>query len=94
MVVIGFGPGRIRPPIDLQLETKIKKNLLLRNHKAKSFHILCVAMYNGPLHKSCLSCPWGPYGPRPGVVMGKTLKKSSSPKPQCPKLSYLVCSNV
>ena len=58
-------------PIDLQWEN-IKKNLLLRNHKAQSFHILCVAMYNRPLYKSCLPCPWGPYGPRPEGVMGKT----------------------
>ena len=27
-----------------------------------SFHILCVAMYSGPLYKSCQPCPWGPYG--------------------------------
>ena len=53
---------------------KTLKNLLLRNHKAQSFHILCVAMYSGPLYKSCQRCPWGPYGPRPGDVMGKTLK--------------------
>ena len=49
-------------------------NLLLRNHKALSFHILFVAMYSGPFYKSCQLCPWGPYGPRPGGVMGKTLK--------------------
>ena len=61
-------------PIDLQWE-KHKKNLLLRNHKAQSFHILSVAMYSGPLYKSCQLCPWGPYGPRPGGVMGKTFKK-------------------
>ena len=30
---------------------KHKKNLLLRNHKAQSFHILFVAMYSGPLYK-------------------------------------------
>ena len=54
---------------------KHKKNLLLRNHKTQSFHILCVAMYSGPLYKSYQPCPWGPYGPRPGRgggVMGKT----------------------
>ena len=60
-------------PIDLQWE-KHKKNLLLRNHKAQSFHILSVAMYSGPLYKSCQPCPWGPYGPRPGGVLEKTLK--------------------
>ena len=80
-------------PIDLQWE-KHKKNLLLQNYKAQSFHILSVAMYSGPLYKSCQPCPWGPYGPRPGGVMRKTLKQSSSPKPQDPKLSYFVCSNV
>ena len=52
----------------------IKKNLLLRNHKAQSFHILSVAMYRGPLYKSCQPCPWGPYGPCLGGVMRKTLK--------------------
>ena len=51
---------------------KTSKNLLLRNHKAQSFHILSVAMYSGPLYKSCQPCPWGPYVPRPGGVMGKT----------------------
>ena len=79
-------------PIDLQWE-KHKKNLLLRNHKAQSFHILSVAMYSGPLYKSCQPCPWGPYRLRPGGgggVMGKNFKKSSSPKPQGPKLSYFV----
>ena len=30
---------------------KYKKNLLLWNHKAKSFHILCVAVFSGPLYK-------------------------------------------
>ena len=80
-------------PIDMQWE-KHKTNLLLQNHKAQSFHILCVAMYSGPLYKSCQPCPWGPYGPCPRVVMGKTLKKSSSPKPQGPELSCFVCSNV
>ena len=48
------------------------KNLLLQNHKAQSFHILSVAMYSGPLYKSCQPCPCGPHGPRPGGVMGKT----------------------
>ena len=42
------------------------KNLLLQNHKAQSFHILCVAMFSGPLYKSCQSCPWGQKWPRPG----------------------------
>ena len=60
-------------PIDLQWE-KQKKNLLLQNHKAQSFHILFLAMYSGPLYKSCQLCPWGPYGPCPRGVMGKTKK--------------------
>ena len=83
-------------PIDLQWE-KHKKNLLLRNHKAQSFHILSVAMYSGPLYKSCQPCPWGLYRPRPGGGGGswvKHKKKSSSLKPQGPELSYFVCSNI
>ena len=31
-------------------------------------------MYIGPLYKSCQPCPWGAYRPRPGGVMGNTLK--------------------
>ena len=69
----GHAPGGSLAPIDLQWE-KHKKNLLLQNHKAQSFHILSVAIYSGPLYKSCQPCPWGLYGPRPGGVMGKTLK--------------------
>ena len=60
--------------IDLQWE-KHKKNLLLRNHKALSFHILYVAMYSGPLYKSCQPCPWGPYGPSFRGRHGKNFKK-------------------
>ena len=61
-------------PIDLQWE-KHKKKFLLRNHKAQNFHIMSVAMYSGPLYKSCQPCSWDPYGPCPGGgggVMGKT----------------------
>ena len=58
----------------LTMGKKIKKNLLLRNHKAQSFHILSGAMYSVPLYKSCQPCPWGPYGACPGGVMGKTFK--------------------
>ena len=36
---------------------KTKKNLLLQNKKVQSFHILYVAMYSGPLYKSCQPCP-------------------------------------
>ena len=56
-------------PIDLQWE-KHKKNLLLRNHKAQSFHILCVAIYSVPLYKSIRAPPWG----GGEGVMGKTKK--------------------
>ena len=45
---------------------KHKQILLLQNHKAQSFHILYVAMFSGPLYKSCQSCPWGQKWPRPG----------------------------
>ena len=86
-------PRGLLPPIDLQWK-KHKKNLLLRNHKAQSFHILSVAIYSGPLYKSCQPCPWGPYGPRPGGGGGghrKNFKKSSSPKPQGPKSFYILC---
>ena len=52
---------------------KTLKNILLRNHKAQSFHIFCVAMYSGPLYKSCQPFPWGLYGVgEGGGVMGKT----------------------
>ena len=75
----GFGAGQIRTLISMATDGshrltmgKTSNYLLLRNHKAQSFHILCVAMYNGPLYKSCLPCPWGLHGLRPGGVMGKT----------------------
>ena len=46
-----MGPTRLSlASITLQWEN-IKKNLPLRNHKAQSFHILCVAMYSTPLYK-------------------------------------------
>ena len=45
-----------------------KHKNLLRNHKAQSFQILCVAMYNGPLYKSCQPCPWGLNRSRPRGV--------------------------
>ena len=56
---------------------KHKKNLLLRNHKAQSFHILCVAIYSVPLYKSCQPCPCGPHGPHPGGVMMKIVMYDS-----------------
>ena len=56
-------------PIDLQWE-KHKKKSSFRNHKDQSFPILCVAMNEGPLYKSCQWwCPWSPYRPRPGGTM-------------------------
>ena len=68
-VVLGFGPGSIRTLVSMATDSSHRltmgkniKYLLLPNHKAQSFHILCVAMYYGPLYKSCQPCPWGPYG--------------------------------
>ena len=66
---------------------------LLRNHKAQSFYILYVAMCSGPLYKSCQMCP-GSIQAQPSGRHGKSIKKSSSPKPQGPELSYFVCSNI
>ena len=128
--------GFIRAPPWGRHQKNIKKNLLLQNHKAQSFHIFYVAMcsgplhkscqpcpmgfkmalpqgvisshrqtmektkkiffsettrpralamYSGPLYKSCQLCPWSPYVPRPAGVMGKNIKKSSTPKPQGPE---------
>ena len=62
-----WGGGSIAP-LDLQLE-KHKKNLLLRNHMAQSFHILCGLMYNTLLYKCCQQCPWGPNRPCPRHVI-------------------------
>ena len=99
--MLGFRPGGIRTLVSMATDSshrltmgKTYKNLLLCNHKAKSLHILCAAISSGPLHKSCQPCPLGPYGPRPGGVMGKIYKKSSSLKPHGQELSYFVCSNV
>ena len=75
-VVFGFGPGLIRTLVSMATDSShrltmgkvyIKKNLLQRNHKAQSFHTLCVAMYSGPLYKSCQPCPCGLYRPHPEV---------------------------
>ena len=52
---------------------KLPKNLL-RNRKTQSFHILCVAMYSGPLYKSCKPCPGVHTGPAPGMSWEKTFK--------------------
>ena len=98
-VALGFVLGRKRTLVSMATDSshrltmgKHKKNLL-RNFKAQSFYILCVAMYSRPLYKSCQPCPCGSYGPRPGGIMGKT-KKYCSPTPQGPELSYFVPSNV
>ena len=48
---------------------KTLKNLLLRNHMAQSFHMLCGPMYNTLLYKCCQRCPWGPYRPCPRHVI-------------------------
>ena len=79
-VALGFVLGRKRTLVSMATDNsyrltmgKHKKNLL-RNFKAQSFHILCVAMYSGPFYKSCQPCPWGSYRPRPGGIMGKTKK--------------------
>ena len=45
--------------------------LLLRNHKAQSFHSLFVAMYSGPLCNYCQPCPWVHTGPAPGASWEK-----------------------
>ena len=52
-----------------------EKNLL-RNNKAQSFHILHVAMYSGPLYKSCQQCPGVYTGPAPGASWEKHKKKN------------------
>ena len=102
--MLGFGPGRFRTLVSMATDnshrlTTGKKNLLLQNHKAQSFHILRVAMCSGPPYKSCQPCPWGQKGPARGPlapidIQWEKHKKSSSPKPQGPELSYFVCSNV
>ena len=72
---VNRAPGVHTGPAPWPSWGKYNKNLLLRNHKSQTFHILCVAMYSGPLYKSCQPCPWGPYRPRPGGVMGQNIKK-------------------
>ena len=53
--MLGFGPGRIRTLVSMATDSSNRftmgKNIknLLQNHKAQSFHILCVAMFDGPL---------------------------------------------
>ena len=73
---------------------KHKTNLLLRNHKAQSFHILCVAMYSGPLINPANCVPGVNTDPAPGASWEKRKIKYSSPKPQGPELLHFVCSNV
>ena len=76
--MIGFEPDGIRTLVSMATDSSHRltmgetyKNRLLSNHKAKSFHIFCVAMSSGPLQKSCQPCPWGPYRPRQGASWGK-----------------------
>ena len=61
-------------PIDLEWEKHKKKIIFSKTTRPRAFNILCAAMYSGPLYKSCQLCPWGPYRPRPGGIIGKTLK--------------------
>ena len=75
--MLGFGPCRIRTLVSMATDSSHR--LTMGKHKKKSssqkphgFHILCEAMSIGPFHKFCQPCPWGPYGPRPWGVMGKT----------------------
>ena len=79
------GPGGHYLP-DSQWE-KHKKNLLLRNHKAQSFHILCVAMYSGSLYKSCHMCPWGSILAPPRGQHGKKIFISETTRPR----AFLFC---
>ena len=44
---------------------KLKKNLLLRNHKADSFHIWYMATSRGPLQKLLKESLWGQKWPSP-----------------------------
>ena len=44
----------------------IFKNLLVRNYKAQSFHIMYIASSRGPLPNLFKLCPWGQNWPRPG----------------------------
>ena len=76
-VVLGFGLGQIRTLVSDSSQRltmgNALKNLLLRNHMAQSFHTFSVAMYSGPLYKSCQLCPWGPYR-HPWGRHGKNIK--------------------
>jgi len=40
-------------------QNAIFKNLLVRNYKAQSFYIWCIAPSRGPLPKLFKLCPWG-----------------------------------
>ena len=53
---------------------KSLKNLLLRNHKAQSFHILFLAMYSGPLFNPANCAPGVHTGPAPGASWEKHKK--------------------
>ena len=93
--MLGFGLGRIRTLVSMATDrshrlTMGKKIFFSETTRPRAF----ILVYSGPLYKSCQTCPWGPYGPRPMGRHGKNINKSSTPKPQGPELSYFVCSNV
>ena len=75
-------------------ERKIFENILLRIHKALSFHIWYVASPNDPLPSFSNYDPRAKNGPALGLISFslENLKKSSSLKPLSLDLSYLVCS--
>ena len=50
-----------------------KKSSSPKPHGPELSYSMCSNVFSGPLYKSCQPCPCGPYGPRPGGVMGKTL---------------------
>ena len=47
-------PGGVKSSLRLTIGKKKHNNLLLQNHMAQSFHMLC------GLYKCCQRCPWGP----------------------------------
>ena len=59
LVVLGFGADCIKIVVSMATNSSHRitmgkhKKKLLRNHMAKSFHMLCVAMYSSSLHESC-----------------------------------------
>ena len=70
---------------------KHKKNLLLRNHKAQSFHILFIAIYSVPLYKSCQPCPFGSIRAPPWGRHGKNFKKNLLLRNHKAQSFHIVC---